>query len=311
MVKDLTEQDKKNISAAFHKANYFWIVVSMFLGLLSHVSRAVRWKMLLKPLGYNPRLSNTFFAVMIGYLANYALPRLGEVSRCGILNKYEKIPFTESFGTVIAERAIDLICLTLIFCLTLFIQLNKIINLANEKIFYPLNEKIHSLSNNHSFIIIYMAVIMATILTLLLFFRKKIKSSVFDKFKGLLLGFWNGLKTIKSIKSPGRFVFHSVLIWCLYYFSLHVCFFSFEETRGLTIGQGLAVFIFGSIGVVFVPGGTGAYQKLVIDTLTSPLATITFSVAFAFAWIVWTSQLILLVGIGVISLLLLPLVNKK
>ena len=119
VVKDITAEEKTNIKIAFEKANYFWIVLSMILVTVSHWSRAVRWKMLLEPLGYKPKTSNTFFAIMVGYLANLALPRLGEVSRCGVLNKYEKVSFEEAFGTVIAERAIDLLCLVLVFFLTL------------------------------------------------------------------------------------------------------------------------------------------------------------------------------------------------
>ena len=117
----------------------------MVLSILSHVSRAIRWRILLQPLGFNPKLSNTFFAVMVGYLANFALPRLGEVSRCGVLTKYEKIPFTEAFGTVIAERVIDLLCLIIIFFATLFFQFNELWGLTNDYIVQPAKLKFSSI----------------------------------------------------------------------------------------------------------------------------------------------------------------------
>ena len=126
VVKDLTEKDKEEIYKSFREANYWWIIVTILLGFLSNVSRAIRWKMLMKPLGHSPRLDNTVYAIFIGYMANYALPRLGEVTRCGILNRYDKVPMNELLGTVLAERAIDMLCLILIFFYTLFAQYSLI-----------------------------------------------------------------------------------------------------------------------------------------------------------------------------------------
>ena len=126
-VKDITKQQQEDILVSIQKANYSFIGLSFLVGIFSHYVRAVRWKILLAPLGYQPKTSNTFFAVMVGYLVNLAVPRLGEVSRCGMLNSYEKIPFTEGFGSVIAERALDLVCLVLIFFITLFLEFDKII----------------------------------------------------------------------------------------------------------------------------------------------------------------------------------------
>ncbi len=106
-VRNKTEEELVNIKLALEAADYFWISLSIIISGLSHYFRAIRWKLMLKPMGYNPKTSNTIFALLVGYLANFALPRLGEVSRCGLLTKYEKVPFTEAFGTVIAERALD------------------------------------------------------------------------------------------------------------------------------------------------------------------------------------------------------------
>ena len=108
-------EEKHQIVESILNANGFWIAISLVASLLSHYFRTIRWKLLLKPLGYNPKTSNTFFAVMVGYLANFAIYRMGEVTRCGLLTKYEKVPFTVSFGSVIAERALDMICLIILF----------------------------------------------------------------------------------------------------------------------------------------------------------------------------------------------------
>lgn len=306
VVKDLSEQDKVSIKDAFQKANYAWLLPFMILGILSHVSRAVRWKMLMAPLGYNPKLSNTFFAIMIGYLANLVFPRLGEVSRCGVLAKYEKIPFNESFGTVIAERAIDMLILLLIFFGTLFFQMNKILGLANEKFFNPLMKKV-ALFSLGQFIFIF-GIFLILFVVLFFVFKKKGQGFLINKIRGILLGFWSGLQTIKNIKSPFWFIAHSLFIWLMYCLTMMVSFYSFPETSGLSISEGLTVFIFGSLGVIFTPGGIGAYHKLVIDTLA--IYAIPFNISFAFAWIGWTSQLALVLFLGLLSLILLPIVNK-
>ena len=308
VVKDITAEEKLNIKSAFEKANYFWIILSMILIMTSHWSRAVRWKMLLEPLGHKPRTSNTFFAIMVGYLANLALPRLGEVSRCGILNRYEKISFEEAFGTVIAERAIDMLCLIIVFFLTLLIEFATIYNFTNEKIISPLKNKLASILHQPMKIIIVLF-IGAAFVAIALMVKKKMQGSALEKLKTTLLGFWNGLKAIKNIKSPGMFITHSVFIWFVYYGTLHLSFLAFDETSKLGVGEALSVLIFGTLGIIFVPGGTGAYQALVMETLK--LFAISFSTAFAFAWTVWASQIIGILILGVISLILLTALNKK
>ena len=308
-VRNLTENDKASIADAFTQANYYWIALSMFLSFLSHLVRAMRWRILIQPLGFNPKLSNTFFALMVGYLANFALPRLGEISRCGVLTKYEKIPFTEAFGTVIAERAIDVLCLILIFVGTLFFQFDELWGLTNDKIIIPLSSKVSSMMDSNIFLTIF-AVIMIGITISFFVFRKRSKGMLSKKVKDMALGFWEGLKSVKNIRRPFLFIFHTILIWLLYTGLLYVGFFCFEETSQLAFGAALAIMLFGSLGIAFVPGGTGAYQALVTETLTSAYKT-TFTFAFAFSWLIWTSQFALILLLGVISLILLPIMNKK
>ncbi len=308
-VRNLTEKDKASIADAFTQADYFWIFVSMFLSGLSHLVRAMRWRILIQPLGFNPKLSNTFFAVMVGYLANFALPRLGEVSRCGVLTKYEKIPFTEAFGTVIAERAIDMICLIIVFFTALIFQFDRLWTLTNEKILNPLSAKFSSLMQNNLFVAAF-ALIITAIMILFFIFRKKGKGLFYKKIKDAALGFWEGLKSVKNIKRPYLFIFHTVLIWFLYIALLYAGFFCFKETSTLGFGAATAIMIFGSLGIIFVPGGTGAYQALVTETLTTAFK-ISFTFAFAFSWLIWTSQFILILLLGVISLILLPVLNKE
>lgn len=307
-VRNLTANDKASIAEAFKQTDYFWVAVTLVLSILSHLSRAIRWRILIQPLGFNPKLYNTFFAVMVGYLANFALPRLGEVSRCGVLSKYEKIPFTEAFGTVIAERVIDLICLIIIFFATLFFQFDALWGLTNDKIVQPAKLKMAVLLQDNSYLMVF-GILMIAITASFFVFRKKNNGVLNKKMKDLLHGFAEGLRSVKDIKRPYLFIFHTVLIWLLYIASIFFGFLCFKETSHLGTDAAFAVLIFSTIGVIFVPGGTGASQALVTETL-SAIFKVSFTFSFAFAWLMWTSQFALILLAGVISLILLPLLNK-
>lgn len=306
-LRSLTENDKENILKAFDEANYYWVILIVIISMLSHFSRAVRWKIALQPLGYNPKLSNTFYALMVGYFANLFLPRMGEVSRCGLLTKYEGIPFSASFGTVIAERFIDLICLMIIFLSILYFQFDQIWFLTNDKIITPLLSKLEVLLDN-SFIIVGA---LLTIVALAIVLKKRNKKGDSNEDKpSMLKSFKEGFTSIKDIEKPFLFLFHTLFIWTMYTASIYVCFFCFFETSHLQIDAAFAILVFSTVGVIFVPGGTGVTQVLVTETLTS-IFKITFVYAFAYAWLMWTLQYLMLLTFGLISLGLLILTNKE
>jgi len=307
-VKDKTDEELHNIKLALQKADYSWIILSLVFSGLSHIFRALRWKLLLEPLHYHPKISNTFFALMAGYLANFALPRLGEVTRCGLLNRYEKIPFTEGFGTVITERALDLICMILVFFITLGIEFDKISGIANDLIFTTVADKFNALVQNKT-LLITVVLIFIVLISGFFYFRKKIKNLFGAKVKVLIKGLLDGLKSIKNIKKPKLFFVYTVLIWLMYILQVYVCFFAFEETQSLSFVVAMTVVVFGGLGIILVPGGTGAYQAIVIQILTT-VYFISDTNAFAFAWAGWTSQFVIILFLGLMSFLLLPLLNK-
>lgn len=307
-VKDIEEDDKQKIQEAFSQADYLWVLLSMIMGILSHVSRAMRWNLLFEPLGHTPKLSNSFFAVMIGYFANFAAPRAGEVVRCGVLNKYEKIPLPRSIGTVMAERLIDVLCLLLLFIVMLATQYETIIGLAEKWIITPFKNKLQGLASSPAILLFAMLAIVAAIAAFLLL-RKKMQGGMFAKAGGILTGLWEGLGTVKKVKRPLVFLLHTLFIWLMYFFMVYICFYCFPETSGLTLGNSLAVLILGSLGIIFIPGGIGAYQLLVSEALIS--FGIIKSTAVAFAWIVWTSQFVLLMLAGLASLIAVAALNKK
>ena len=287
-----TEEEKDKIIDSILDANYFWIGVSLFASLLSHYFRAVRWKLLLNPLGYSPKTSNTFFAVMVGYLVNFAVFRMGEVTRCGLMTKYEKVPFTVGFGSVVAERALDLICLILLFFITLGIEFNRIVGIANRFIFDPFSSLLDSLLQKQLFIIIAGITFLITGIAFF-YFRKKIQLLVSGKARGFIKGLWDGLISVKNVDKPILFIVHTILIWVMYILVVYTCFFAFEETSSLSFLAAVVIVVFGSLGVIATPGGTGAYQFIVINILTT-VYLVSDDASNAFAWAVWTAQFALI-----------------
>jgi glycosyltransferase 2 family protein len=304
--KDISEENRIIIWQSFKEANYYWIALSFLLGIISHISRAMRWLLLVKPMGYHPRLSNSFFAVMIGYLANMAFPRLGEVSRCAVISKYEKIPLEKVFGTVMAERVIDMIILLLLLLVVVMTQINILWDFVNDKLLNPLIAKL-SATSPLLILVLFLLIIVFAIAAF--FLLQKFMKSFFIKIKALVAGFAEGFTAVIKLKNKFAFIFHTVLIWSMYFLMLYVCFFSLEATSSVSLAGVLACFVLGSIGIVAVQGGIGAYQYIITQTLL--LYGIAAPIGFALGWIAWTGQVVMILFAGFLSLLLLPLMNKK
>lgn len=306
---NLTPAEKKEIYSSFLSANYLWIFISIAIGIFSHYSRAIRWKLLLKTMGYNPSLKNTFMAVMIGYFANLALPRLGEVTRCGILARYEKIPIQKSFGTVVTERAIDLITLSLAFVITFIIHFDKLALFKSSKLYLNISAK-YSQLENPGMIYYITAGFFALVIFLLYRFRGRIsRNKVYKKIKEILLGFIEGLKSLVKIQNPVLFIVHSINIWLMYLLMTWVIFLCLPETSSLGLDVGLAVLVIGSIGIILVQGGIGIYPWLVAETLVIFLVPETKG--YATGWLSWTGQTLMIITFGLLAMVLLPILNSK
>lgn len=307
VTKDLTAKEKEDIAVAFRDANYWLVIPAMLIGTASHWVRAVRWRLLMKPLGHQPSTLNTFFAVMVGYLANLAVPRLGEVSRCGILARYEKIPADKLVGTMIAERAVDLICLILLMIMTVLVQVDVVGQFFATRIWHPLQQKLYNAGASQ---LLLVALIIAVVIGILIFLLKRFtRSKAAITVRTLARGVLEGILSIGKMEKKGWFIFHSLLIWLLYFSMLFCGFFTLEETSHLGIKAAMAVLGFGSIGMIVTQGGIGAYQVLVQQTLL--LYGIHATTGYAFGWILWLAQTLLVMVLGLLSLLLLPILNKK
>jgi len=298
--------EKDKIIAAFTNANYFWVGVSALIAFSSHVLRAYRWNYLLEPLGHKVSFTNSVAAVFVCYFANYGIPRMGEISRCTIVDRYEKVPFQVGFGTVVTERIVDTVLLLVIFGLTLLFQFTELIGLSNEYIFDPVQQKFANMSSTKLMIIggVFLALLIG-----FLALRKKIAGKLKGKFGGIIKGFLEGLSSIKKIKNFWSFVGLSALIWTMYFYSSYTCMRALTETSVIGHKEVLAIMVFGTLGIVFTPGGLGAYHLIVAQILI--YYGVEKAPAAAMPWLIWTSQFIIITLMGLLSLALLPIINKK
>ncbi|UYQ95251.1 flippase-like domain-containing protein [Chitinophaga horti] len=306
-LRPLTPEQRTDIKNAIFNANYWPIIPAFIIGVFSHLSRAIRWKLLMQPLGYKPRTSSTFYAVMIGYLANLAVPRLGEIARCGILARYEKIPADKLIGTMIAERAVDLICLIIVMFVSVLVQIDIIGAFFSTKIWTPLSNSI--MNANGAQLVFKLGIAAVVIFVIYLLLKRFARSKAAIKLKALLRGVMEGILSIGRMKNKWLFLLHTLLIWVLYFSMLYAGFFCMEETNDLGPKACLALLSFGSIAMIITPGGIGAYPILVQQTLL--LYNINETSGYAFGWIVWGAQTLLTFVLGIYSLLGLTLRKKQ
>ena len=301
-----------SIGAIFREileANVWWLVVSTTFSFIALISRAYRWKLLIEPLGYQPTLKNTTYSVMVGYLANLAFPRLGEVTRCGSLSTAENIPFNKLLGTVVVERVIDVISLLICILLVAIIEFNRLGNFFKKNLADPVVSKIIQIASSVTGIIILVTALIALVILLMFVVRysKRISGS---KWTNLINGFIKGLVSIKHLNKPWQFVFHSVFIWFLYYLSVYVCLFAMPFTSGLGLAAALFLLVAGGIGMSApVQGGIGAYHLLVSQGLL--LYGVPLENGLSFATLLHSLQLITVIVTGSIAMLLLFTQRKR
>tara|TARA_Y100000034_G_scaffold105927_1_gene134203 strand:- start:565759 stop:566703 length:945 start_codon:yes stop_codon:yes gene_type:complete len=278
----------------FTNANYWWISLGLFFGILSHLSRAYRWKYLLQPLGYQPKFINSTLAVLVAYLMNIFLPRAGEVTRAAVMANYEDIPFEKGFGTIVAERIADLVMMLLIIIITLFIQFDFIWELLSQKI-------------NPKNILIYIGVIIVGFVIFIRFIKKG-KSKIAQKIKSFVLGLKDGITSIFKMKNKWSFIFHTVFIWVMYV-AMFWATIPAVENLSVPFGGVLIGFIAGGFSIAATNGGVGLYPVAVAGALS--LFGIDEVTGNAFGWIMWTAQTAMIIVFGGLSFLLLPLYNKN
>ncbi len=306
-IRGLDHEKWEQLKKAMDRAHY-WLLIPVFgLLLISHWIRSLRWRQLMEPMGYRPSMMNTFFAVMIGYFVNLGAPRLGEVVKCTVLARYEKVPAQKLVGTIVAERAFDVICLLLVFGLAFFFQFDIISSLVQNYIL-PAFRNSNGQTAYHKIIFLVAALILFFI-TLKIIFSRFGHINLVQKLKAILIGVWHGLISVRALKNKPLFFVYTVAIWFMYLLSTWCGFFAIDETSRLTLADALTVLAMGSVGMILSPGGIGAYALLVMETVAlyqipkEPYGQ-------ALGWLLWFGQFLSFVIFGVVSFILLPRVNR-
>jgi len=298
----------KKVIADFKSTNYFYVALAIVAFVISNLSRSIRWSMLIHPLGYRPKLLNAFLTTHLMYFANLGFPRLGEVVRPGTLSKYEKIPVDQLMGTSVMDRIMDVVCILIVTALALALEYQNIFKYLGDQI--AIGDKLESLWQSK---LLWVALSLLAISAIVAFvFRTRLmQNALVQKIINFLKGIFEGLKTIGQLEKPGSFILHSINIWVMYYLMTLLLMSSFAPTSGLPLTAALLVFVMGGWGIVIPsPGGMGTYHFLAGIALA--MYAVGGDDAFSFANISFFSiQIGANVIIGLLSLILLPIVNKN
>ena len=281
------------------------IIPCMGILVLSHYIRAIRWKMMFVPLGYTPKTSNVFLAVIAGFFFNLLFPRLGEVMKCTLLSRDEKIPVDRLIGTMVAERIIDVLCLLLVIILTITTQLEIVGGYAQE----TWNAIADMISISPMKLMLAAIVLIVGLFLFVVLVGKSSSSKFYNKIKELFKGVIQGLLSVGKIKNKYTFIFHTLVIWSLYLLSIRVGFLAMNDLAHLGWVPSLTILTFGSFAMIATQGGIGAYQLIVQKSLL--LYGINDLTGLAFGWLLWSVQTVMIFILGPVSLIFLFFLNRK
>ncbi len=303
--KGLTKEDIGFIQSTLGRANYLMLIPVFIILMLSHLFRALRWQQLIEPLGYKPPVFQLLCGVLIGYIANQFIPRAGEIVRCTSISKYNKIPAEKLIGTIVAERAFDLVSLLVITVCTVVLQYDVMQPYVAE----IGNAVTVKFQNNAGFRLLVAGIAVTVALTGY-FFLKKFKTHKYVQlFKRIVKGVIQGLVSIKDVSNKPLFFINTILLWTCYVMATWLGCFALEETMHLSAAAGLAMLVLGTFGVIVSPGGLGAYPIAIQKTLL--LYNIPENIGFASGWLLWIAQFVFVVFFGIIGYVALKLKYRK
>ena len=269
----LSEISISQLLQYFKDANYIYIGLGLFFGLLSHLSRAYRWQFMIEPMGYKLRLPNSIMAVFATYLVNYTIPRAGEITRATIITNYEGVPFEKGFGTIVAERIADMLVMLIIIIITLFLEFEFIYQIFAERF------------DGHK--IVYGLIAVLIVLALIILLIRSSSSKFAIKIKSFISGLIEGVMTIFKMKKKWAFIFHTLFIWTMYVLMFYVTTFALDETTNIPLAAILIGFISASFSIAATNGGIGSYPVAVY--LAFSIFGIAKDPSIAFGWIMWSS----------------------
>lgn len=315
-VRKLTPEDVEQLKSAAAQVTkgsaWVWLFLAFFVGGFSNYIRALRNRQLLQPLGYETRRSMVFYSVMVCYLANYVFPRLGEVLRCTFLQRYEKVPFEKSLGTVVSERAVDFIIMVAILVTAFFLNTGLLdtLDVGGMTLRESMQAKFSSMAHNYTLYVVLAA--LAVLIVVAILTRKKLAQvKFFVKIKDFFVGIWQGLISIKDVKKPGLFVFYSLFIWVLWVLETVFCFQVFDFVSDYSFAMVFSVFAIGNIGFLIGPGGIGTYPLIIAAMIVLYSGTEMYAPGLAAGWIGWGVQTFQVLVLGLFSLIATAFVKRK
>jgi len=290
------DQNSEKIWAEIKQANLCWVFISATCVFIANILRALRWRMLYQSINYNVGFWSTFHALIIGYLANLALPRFGEIARCSVLLRTNKIPLSSSIGTVVTERLLDVAVLLLMGVLILLFQYNLVFDFLYQNIYLSLLDRLQTI-NFYVLAAICFAMIIGGF-----FIISFLKSKINKKFLRIFIGLKQGINSVTKVKSKTLFTFYTVGIWIFYFLSMYTCFFSIPSTQSLGFSAAFTALVFSSFAMVApVQGGIGIFHWMVAKALV--LYSIPFNEGLTYATIIHSAQVLITLLLGTISLI--------
>lgn len=292
----LTVEEIDQTKNAVFEANYFWVMLSLVISFLSHLSRSIRWRFLLEPMGYKVSLWNAYHSVMSGYVINFTVPRSGEFARAGLLSTYESVPFEKGFATIVVERVIDVLMLGGIVFITGILQ-------ADSEAFRDITSTDKGgNSSNYYLILMIVGAIGITAVAVLYRLNAKFRNFFIHKIKG----FWEGLKTVWTAEKKWAYLGHTLFIWFCYVVMIWISAQAFDQTKDMSVACVFGAFVVGAAAIAILPGGIGAYPTWITAVL------LMYGMDFpAYGIFVWVVQTALLVILGLTSLFLIQRQPKK
>ncbi|HOK52173.1 MAG TPA: lysylphosphatidylglycerol synthase transmembrane domain-containing protein [Bacteroidales bacterium] len=302
--------DYQSLLNSLLTTRFDYLLISLAFGLLGMLGRSYRWVLMIEPLGYRVHFISAYHALMIGYTANYAFPRIGEITRCGVLNRTEKIPADALIGTVIAERAWDVIMLGILTVTVILFKLKTFGKFFHEKIAIPLSEKFHWLVSIPLYGWLLVIILVVSAILLVLMYRHAIKEYLLrGKIGQFSYGIYQGIKSVLKLKRGLQFIGVTFFIWLVYILMTFFALKAMTPTHSLNFIDAFFIMVVGSYGfVVPVQGGIGTYHAIVALGLS--LYAVSWNDALAYALLSHGSQAISIILLGLLSMLTLALRKK-
>lgn len=298
----LETEEKTQIWDSLKQTNYLWFILAIAISLLSHYVRALRWRLMSETFSCKVSRTNSFLAVMSGYLTNLAVPRLGEVVRCTMLKQSDNIPIEKSLGTIVTERIIDMILFALLLLTTIVIQKDLLFNYIEKN--FNLN-----IDNLIQLFIIGIVVVVIVVALFFAFKRKIQHNKTYNKTKDLIKGFLEGIKSIFKLKNTWLFIFYSILIWALWIFGTFICFQCLNQTDILNPIQALVTTVLGAFGPMITPGGIGLQPAIFAQVLET--YTIAKPIGYVCGWLNWLSSQVGTIVVGLIAFIYFSTKKKR